>query len=68
MTPRSRPASQSGRKDQQLPPCSPLADPPGPKNNLPGLEAANYAAYDLQIMPAEPQSGASWLDEASPAR
>ena len=44
--------------------------PPGsllilPADNFPGLEAANYAAYDLQIMPADPQNGASWLDEAN---
>ena len=44
--------------------------PPGsllilPADNFPGLYAANYAAYDLQIMPADPQSGASWLDEAN---
>jgi hypothetical protein len=36
-----------------------------PADNFPGLEAANYAAYDLQIMPADPQNGASWLDEAN---
>ena len=44
--------------------------PPGsllilPADDFPGLEAANYAAYNLQIMPADPQSGASWLDEAN---
>ena len=44
--------------------------PPGsllilPADNFPGLEAANYAAYDLQIMPADPQDGASWLNEAN---
>jgi hypothetical protein len=36
-----------------------------PADNFPGLEAANYADYDLQIMPADPQTGASWLDEAN---
>jgi hypothetical protein len=44
--------------------------PPGsllilPADDFPGLEAANYAAYDFQIMPADPQNGASWLNEAS---
>jgi hypothetical protein len=44
--------------------------PPGsllilPADDFPGLEAANYAAYDYQIMPADPQDGASWLDEAN---
>jgi hypothetical protein len=44
--------------------------PPGsllilPADDFPGLEAANYAAYDFQIMPADPQDGASWLDEAN---
>ncbi len=36
-----------------------------PADDFPGLEAANYAAYDFQVMPADPQSGASWLDEAN---
>jgi hypothetical protein len=44
--------------------------PPGsllilPADNFPGLEAANYAAYDFQIMPSDPQNGASWLNEGS---
>ena len=44
--------------------------PPGsllvlPADNFPGLEAANYADYDFQVMPADPQSGASWLNEAN---
>jgi hypothetical protein len=44
--------------------------PPGsllilPADDFPGLEAANYAAYDFQIMPADPQNGASWLDEGN---
>jgi hypothetical protein len=44
--------------------------PPGsllilPADDFPGLEVANYAAYDFQIMPADPQNGASWLDEAN---
>ena len=38
--------------------------PPGsllilPADDFPGLEVANYAAYDFQIMPADPQNGAS---------
>ena len=36
-----------------------------PADDFPGLEVANYAAYDFQIMPADPQIGASWLDEAN---
>ena len=44
--------------------------PPGsllilPADDFPGLEVANYAAYDFQIMPADPQNGASWLDEGN---
>ena len=44
--------------------------PPGsllilPADDFPGLEAANWAAYDLQIMPSDPQNGGSWLDEGS---
>ena len=44
--------------------------PPGsllvlPADNFPGLEAANYADYDFQVMPADPQTGASWLNEAN---
>ena len=44
--------------------------PPGsllilPADDFPGLEAANSAAYDLQIMPSDPQIQASWLDEAN---
>jgi hypothetical protein len=44
--------------------------PPGsllilPADDFPGLEAANYASYDFQIMPSDPQNGASWLNEGS---
>jgi hypothetical protein len=44
--------------------------PPGsllilPADDFPGLEAANSAAYDLQIMPSDPQNRAAWLPEAS---
>jgi hypothetical protein len=34
-------------------------------DNFPGLEVANYRAYDLVVVPADPQSGQSWLDEGS---
>jgi len=34
-------------------------------DDFPGLEVADYRAYDLQVMPADPQSGPSWLDEAN---
>ena len=33
-------------------------------DNFPGLEAADYAAYDLEVIPADPQIGQAWLDEA----
>jgi hypothetical protein len=29
------------------------------------LETADYNSYNLQAMPADPQVGASWLDEAN---
>ncbi len=34
-------------------------------DDFPGLEVANYAAYNLQVVPADPQFGQSWLNEAS---
>jgi hypothetical protein len=34
-------------------------------DNFPALEVGDYASYDLQVIPADPQFGASWLDEAS---
>ena len=34
-------------------------------DNFPGLEVANYRAYDLVIVPADPQSGRAWLDEGN---
>jgi hypothetical protein len=42
--------------------------PPGsllilPADDFPSLQVPNYAAYDLQVMPSDPQDGASWLDE-----
>ena len=44
--------------------------PPGsllilPADNFPELEVANYAGYDVQVMPADPQTGASYLNEAN---
>ena len=33
-------------------------------DNFPGLEAADYAAYDTEVIPADPQLGQDWLDEA----
>lgn len=44
--------------------------PPGsvlvlPVQNFPALEAADYSAYDLQVMPADPQYGADWLSEGN---
>jgi hypothetical protein len=29
------------------------------------LESADYNRYDLQVMPADPQAGLSWMDEAN---
>jgi hypothetical protein len=34
-------------------------------DDFPGLEVANYRAYKLQVIPADPQSGPSWLDEGN---
>ncbi|MBV9943710.1 MAG: hypothetical protein JO262_16400 [Solirubrobacterales bacterium] len=36
-----------------------------PVDNFPALEAADYNDFDLQVMPSDPQLGASWLDEAN---
>jgi len=33
-------------------------------DDLPALETANYNYFDLQVMPADPHNGASWLNEA----
>jgi hypothetical protein len=33
-------------------------------DDFPGLEAADYSAYDLQVIPADPQLGQDYLDEA----
>jgi hypothetical protein len=35
-----------------------------PADSFPMLETANYHAYSLQVMPADPQVRAAWLDEA----
>jgi hypothetical protein len=34
-------------------------------DDFPALETADYNDYDLQIMPADPQLGEPWLDEAN---
>ena len=34
-------------------------------DNFPALEVADYASYDMQVIPADPQFGASWLDEGN---
>jgi len=36
-----------------------------PDENFPVLETANDDAYDLQVMPADPQIGETWLDEGN---
>jgi len=36
-----------------------------PDENFPVLETANDEAYDLQVMPADPQIGETWLDEGN---
>jgi hypothetical protein len=33
-------------------------------DNFPALQAADYAAYNLEVIPADPQDGADWLNEA----
>jgi hypothetical protein len=34
-------------------------------DDFPALEVADYASYDVQVVPADPQTGASWLDEGN---
>ena len=34
-----------------------------PDQNFPGLESADYNHYSLQVMPADPELGAAWLNE-----
>ena len=34
-------------------------------SNFPALEVANYRAYNIVIVPADPQSGAAYLDEGN---
>jgi hypothetical protein len=36
-----------------------------PQSNFPILLSADYNRYELQVMPADPQTGASWMDEAN---
>jgi hypothetical protein len=36
-----------------------------PVDNFPVLETADYNNYEVQIMPADPQVGASWLNEGN---
>jgi hypothetical protein len=39
-----------------------------PDDNFPGLEAADYNSFDLQVMPADPQFGPVTLDEGNIAQ
>jgi hypothetical protein len=39
-----------------------------PADNFPALEVGNYAAYNLQVIPADPQNGVSYINEASLAQ
>jgi hypothetical protein len=36
-----------------------------PVDNFPALETADYNDYDVQVMPADPQLGPSWMDEGN---
>jgi hypothetical protein len=36
-----------------------------PGDNFPTLESADYNHYDLRVMPADPQTGESWMDESN---
>ena len=36
-----------------------------PVDNFPALETADYNDFELQVMPADPQTGSSWLDEGN---
>ncbi len=38
-----------------------------PVDDFPVLETADYNDYELQVMPADPQVGASWLNEGNSA-
>jgi hypothetical protein len=38
-----------------------------PVDDFPALETADYNDYELQVMPADPQVGASWLNEGNSA-
>lgn len=39
-----------------------------PADDFPALEVGNYSSYNLKVIPADPQFGASWLNEASLAQ
>jgi hypothetical protein len=39
-----------------------------PVDNFPALETADYNAYGFQLMPADPQLGAAWMDEGNVAQ
>lgn len=36
-----------------------------PDDNFPALESADYSAYQLELMPADPQNGESWMNEGN---
>jgi hypothetical protein len=36
-----------------------------PVDNFPALQVADYNKYEIQVMPADPQLGESWLDEGN---
>jgi hypothetical protein len=36
-----------------------------PVDEFPALETADYNDYELQVMPADPQEGASWMNEGN---
>lgn len=36
-----------------------------PQDNFPVLETADYGDYDVQVMPADPQLGESWMNEGN---
>lgn len=39
-----------------------------PDDNFPALQTASYNSYDLEVMPADPHLGESWLDEGNIAQ
>jgi hypothetical protein len=36
-----------------------------PDDNFPALESADYNDYNVQVMPADPQNGESWMNEGN---